>query len=184
LGIITVLIFGDYYVAFWGLLLSSISGIIQATRPYLYDLIFQMTVDDSSSANESSSEHVNPNISNRSKHRGTKHSKRPPPPSSGAIIKSTSSSPIKTTTTTTTNDNNTTGTEAAELAESEIINNLGLVNCSECGKQFGKVSIKFHLPQCQKKQQLIKERQAAEEKKNISSYNRIEEAEGLFVCLF
>jgi hypothetical protein len=31
LGIITVLIFGDYYVAFWGLLLSSISGIIQAT---------------------------------------------------------------------------------------------------------------------------------------------------------
>jgi hypothetical protein len=32
LGIITVLIFGDYYVAFWGLLLSSISGIIQATR--------------------------------------------------------------------------------------------------------------------------------------------------------
>jgi hypothetical protein len=30
LGIITVLIFGDYYVAFWGLLLSSISGIIQA----------------------------------------------------------------------------------------------------------------------------------------------------------
>jgi hypothetical protein len=32
LGIITVLIFGDYYVAFWGLLLSSISGIIQATQ--------------------------------------------------------------------------------------------------------------------------------------------------------
>jgi hypothetical protein len=32
LGIITVLIFGDYYVAFWGLLLSSISGIIQATH--------------------------------------------------------------------------------------------------------------------------------------------------------
>jgi hypothetical protein len=32
LGIITVLIFGDYYVAFWGLLLCSISGIIQATR--------------------------------------------------------------------------------------------------------------------------------------------------------
>jgi hypothetical protein len=31
LGIITVLIFGDYYVAFWGLLLCSISGIIQAT---------------------------------------------------------------------------------------------------------------------------------------------------------
>jgi hypothetical protein len=31
LGVITVLIFGDYYVAFWGLLLSSISGIIQAT---------------------------------------------------------------------------------------------------------------------------------------------------------
>jgi hypothetical protein len=30
--IITVLIFGDYYVAFWGLLLFSISGIIQATR--------------------------------------------------------------------------------------------------------------------------------------------------------
>jgi hypothetical protein len=35
LGIITVLIFGDYYVAFWGLLLSSISGIIQATQNYV-----------------------------------------------------------------------------------------------------------------------------------------------------
>jgi hypothetical protein len=33
---ITVLIFGDYYVAFWGLLLSSISGIIQATRNKLF----------------------------------------------------------------------------------------------------------------------------------------------------
>jgi hypothetical protein len=38
LGIITVLIFGDYYVAFWGLLLSSISGIIQATLGELIDI--------------------------------------------------------------------------------------------------------------------------------------------------
>jgi hypothetical protein len=36
LGIITVLIFGDYYVAFWGLLLCSISGIIQATQNVLF----------------------------------------------------------------------------------------------------------------------------------------------------
>jgi hypothetical protein len=39
LGIITVLIFGDYYVAFWGLLLSSISGIIQATPVTLRNLV-------------------------------------------------------------------------------------------------------------------------------------------------
>jgi hypothetical protein len=38
LGIITVLIFGDYYVAFWGLLLCSISGIIQATPPLTFEL--------------------------------------------------------------------------------------------------------------------------------------------------
>jgi hypothetical protein len=44
LGIITVLIFGDYYVAFWGLLLSSISGIIQAT-PILFWLFREINGD-------------------------------------------------------------------------------------------------------------------------------------------
>jgi hypothetical protein len=41
LGIITVLIFGDYYVAFWGLLLSSISGIIQATQFDPYKMFYR-----------------------------------------------------------------------------------------------------------------------------------------------
>ena len=43
------------------------------------------------------------------------------------------------------------------------------MNCSICGKQFGRISIKFHEPQCKKKQlfdQLRKEREENEEKRS------------------
>ena len=119
--------------------------------------IFQIIIDDSSSANESSSE----------KPKDFKKSKRPPPPQ----IKS---SPSKGT-----------ETEVKKVPEistenPEINDNnnlLGLVNCAVCGKQFGKNSIKFHLRQCQKKQQLIKGRQ---EKIEESAKQQTEEDEGTF----
>ncbi len=34
--------------------------------------------------------------------------------------------------------------------------------CGVCGKEFGRVSIKFHEPQCQRKAQAMKERQERE----------------------
>ena len=120
-----------------------------------FPIIFQIIIDDSSSANESSSE----------KPKDFKKSKRPPPPQ----IKS---SPSKGT-----------ETEVKKVPElstenPEINDNnnlLGLVNCAVCGKQFGKNSIKFHLRQCQKKQQLIKGRQ---EKIEESAKQQTEEDEG------
>lgn len=47
------------------------------------------------------------------------------------------------------------------------------VTCSICGRQFGKNSFRFHEPQCQKKQQALKEKQEKdllEEKKTNSYY--------------
>ena len=120
--------------------LQAIQG-VQASFEYVF-VSFKMIVDDSSSANESSSE---------KQPKDFKKSKRPPPPPI-----SIKSSPSK-------------GTEmegkkvpevATENPEINDNNNLlGPVNCAVCGKQFGKNSIKFHLRQCQKKQQLIKGRQ-------------------------
>ena len=117
--------------------------------------IFQMITDDSSSANESSSSE---------KPKDFKKSKRPPPP---PIV---SKSPSKST--------ETEVKKVPESADSEINDNnnlLGLVNCAVCGKQFGKNSIKFHLRQCQKKQQLMKGRQ---EKIEESTKQQTEEEEG------
>ncbi|TRY67253.1 hypothetical protein TCAL_02938 [Tigriopus californicus] len=46
------------------------------------------------------------------------------------------------------------------------------VTCSICGRQFGKNSFRFHEPQCQKKQQALKEKQEKEmlEEKRTNSY--------------
>ena len=114
-----------------------------------------MITDDSSSANESSSSE---------KPKDFKKSKRPPPP---PIV---SKSPSKST--------ETEVKKVPESADPEINDNnnlLGLVNCAVCGKQFGKNSIKFHLRQCQKKQQLMKGRQ---EKIEESTKQQTEEEEG------
>ena len=55
------------------------------------------------------------------------------------------------------------------------------VDCSLCGKQFGRNSINFHTRQCQRKQQALKEKQEQEqlEEKRQSSYV-IEEDVGEF----
>ena len=114
-----------------------------------------MITDDSSSANESSSSE---------KPKDFKKSKRPPPP---PIV---NKSPSKST--------ETEVKKVPESADPEINDNnnlLGLVNCAVCGKQFGKNSIKFHLRQCQKKQQLMKGRQ---EKIEESTKQQTEEEEG------
>ena len=119
-----------------------------------------MITDDSSSANESSSSE---------KPKDFKKSKRPPPP---PIV---SKSPSKST--------ETEVKKVPESADPEINDNnnlLGLVNCAVCGKQFGKNSIKFHLRQCQKKQQLMKGRQ---EKIEESTKQQTEEEEGES-CIF
>ena len=103
-----------------------------------------------------------------------KHSKRPPPPSTHhhfhKILSSKSENSCLNEATGSGNSNN-------EL-ENENNNILGLVPCAVCGRQIGKNSIKFHLKQCQKKQQLIKDRQDAEDKKVAQSVG--EETEGKY----
>ena len=87
-----------------------------------------------------------------------KHSKRPPPPPVNPfhkIISSRSENSLL---------NNPESRELGDL-ENENNNILGLVPCSVCGKQIGKNSIKFHLKQCEKKQQLMKQRQKVEDEK-------------------
>lgn len=113
-----------------------------------------MSVDDSSSANESSSEVI-------SLPKSLRKSKRPPPP---------------------VNLNRNKNLELQSVPDSnneELDNNnsvLGLVNCPLCGKQFGKNSIKFHTRQCQKRQQILKDRQESDKKS--PPQQPIEEAEG------
>lgn len=135
-----------------------------------FQCFFQMSVDDSSSANESSSETHAPSINKPS--RNLKNLKRPPPPSQTTSLNNKTNL-IK----------NLESSQVPELIE-ELDNNniLGLVTCSVCGKQFGKNSIKFHARQCQKKQQIIKDKQEAEEKKNhIQQQADDQEAEGSFL---
>ena len=124
-----------------------------------------MSVDgDSSSANESSSEATN----SKSSSKNLKKLKRPPPPS---LAK--------------TNMKNLEQNSSSQVPE--IINNnkednnnlLGLVTCAVCGKQFGRNSVKFHTRQCQKRQQIIKDRQVSDDKKTTSTtVEPIEEVEG------
>ena len=49
---------------------------------------------------------------------------------------------------------------------------IGVTKCPICGKQFGKSSLRFHQPQCEKKQALLQEKheQAKLEEKRTSSY--------------
>ena len=100
-----------------------------------------------------------------------KHSKRPPPPSTHHHFHKILSSK---------SENSCLNEAAVGSIELENENNniLGLVPCAVCGRQIGKNSIKFHLKQCQKKQQLIKDRQDAEDKKVAQSIE--EETEGDF----
>ena len=116
-----------------------------------------MVIEDSSSANESSNEK---NLS-----KDFKKSKRPPPPpiQNGKSPSKGTDSEVK---------------KVPENDQNGVNDNnniLGLVTCSVCGKQFGKNSIKFHVRQCQKKQQLLKGRQ---EKIEENSKQQSEEDEG------
>ena len=95
-----------------------------------------------------------------------KHSKRPPPPTNFHKILSSKS------------ENSCLNDVGSNELENENNNILGLVPCAVCGRQIGKNSIKFHLKQCQKKQQLIKDRQDAEDKKVAQSVG--EETEGKY----
>ncbi len=140
-----------------------------------------MAVDDSSS-NESSSE------SSKTKGTGSKkhHGKTRPPPPTGPPPAATyvkGSSPVKQN-----NNNNKVPEDANGNSESSgeasatgngSDNVLGLVTCSVCGKQFGKNSVKFHVKQCERKQQLLKTKLAKEEqeRKENQSY-KIDEEEG------
>lgn len=100
--------------------------------------------------------------------------KRPPPPPPSNLTKST----LMASKTLTEKSVPETSTSDTTTAESNDNNNLlGLVKCSVCGKAFGKNSIKFHVPQCQRKQQLIKDRLEAEAEKKNTNYI-IEESEG------
>ena len=49
---------------------------------------------------------------------------------------------------------------------------IGVTKCPICGKQFGKSSLRFHQPQCEKKQAALQEKheQAKLEEKRTSSY--------------
>ena len=128
-------------------------------------MFFQMSPDDSSSANESSSEAT----LSKSSFKNLKKLKRPPPPA----VSRTNLRNL---------DQNQTQSQVPDIIDSnsgnEADNNnvLGLVNCTICGRQFGKNSYKFHLRQCQKKQKIIKDRQDAEDRKSVSQ--SIEEMEG------
>ena len=127
-----------------------------------------MSVDDSSSANESSSEATtNNSLVSKSNSKNLKKLKRPPPPkANNGIFKHNDFAVPET---------------SSDINPEAVDNNnvLGLVNCAVCGKQFGKNSIKFHLKQCQKRQQILKERQEASalEDKKVTKDLTIEEAE-------
>ena len=49
---------------------------------------------------------------------------------------------------------------------------IGVTKCPICGKQFGKSSLRFHQPQCEKKQALLQEKHEQEklEEKRKESY--------------
>jgi hypothetical protein len=49
---------------------------------------------------------------------------------------------------------------------------IGVTKCPICGKQFGKSSLRFHQPQCEKKQAALQQKheQAKLEEKHKSSY--------------
>jgi hypothetical protein len=68
-------------------------------------------------------------------------------------------------------------TEAEKVAaetesESSPVSRTVTVDCSLCGKQFGRNSINFHQRQCQRKQQVLKEKQEQEEieERKMASY--------------
>ncbi len=73
---------------------------------------------------------------------------------------------------------------AAETeSESSPVSRTVTVDCSLCGKQFGRNSIQFHQRQCQRKQQVLKEKQEQEEieERKMASYI-IEEDVGKDLC--
>lgn len=124
----------------------------QKGRPQKNNKEAHMSVDESdphtSSSNESSSSE---------QQKLQKSKKFPPPPPLTNKQKTQSSASLA----------SSSGKTVPELTPMETGNSdddndkttLGLVNCNVCGKQFGKVSIKFHLPQCQKKQEAQKVKQ-------------------------
>ena len=64
--------------------------------------------------------------------------------------------------------------ESSEKSISPARNSVGIgvTKCPICGKQFGKSSLRFHQPQCEKKQAALQEKHEQEklEEKRTSSY--------------
>ena len=143
-----------------------------------------MSVDESSSANESSSGATTPPITNSksSTNKNLKKLKRPPAPS---LTSKTNQKNLEQNGGSNHNSSNNQVPEIISNNNKEVTDNnnvLGLVTCAVCGKQFGKNSVKFHTRQCQKRQQIIKERQVTDqEKKSPPSAvsEPIEEVEGM-----
>ena len=142
-----------------------------------------MSVDESSSANESSSGATTPPITNSksSTNKNLRKLKRPPAPS---LTSNTNQKNLEQNGGSNHNNSNNRVPEIISNNKEVTDNNnvLGLVTCAVCGKQFGKNSVKFHTRQCQKRQQIIKERQVTDqEKKSPPSAvsEPIEEVEGM-----
>ena len=129
-----------------------------------------MSIDESSSANESSSGATTPPITNSksSTNKNLKKLKRPPAPS---LTSKTNQKNLEQNGGSNQNNSNNQVPEIISNNNKEVTDNnnvLGLVTCAVCGKQFGKNSVKFHTKQCQKRQQIIKERQVISDEKKPS----------------
>ena len=148
-----------------------------------------MSVDESSSANESSSGATTPPITNSrsSTNKNLKKLKRPPAPS---LTSKTNQKNLEQNGGSNQNNSNNQVPEIISNNNKEVTDNnnvLGLVTCAVCGKQFGKNSVKFHTRQCQKRQQIIKERQVISDEKKTSPSavsEPIEEVEGTILNKF
>jgi hypothetical protein len=124
-----------------------------------------MSVDESDPAMSSSTESNNNNNNNNSTKKTTNDAKNKKDKSDHSNNKNVSSNKKI--------DKPDADVEKADTEpETSPTSRTVTVDCSLCGKQFGRNSINFHTRQCQRKQQAIKEKQEQEqlEEKRQSSY--------------